>query len=238
MENCKKCSDAINGNFCSNCGARTYIQRIDKSHIIHEFEHYVLHYEKGILFTLKELTFNPGNAIRNFINGDREHFYKPIAFLIITSGLYTLLDHYIGYHPSEAAKILENSAKSFMREHVIYFSLLQILITSTVMKYIFYRKEIYNIYEYFIVLSYSSGMTISFSTIGILVSKLTHWESAQYLVSFIGLFYGIWLLGQFMASVNYKGYIKAAGAKILSLIIFFILSSIVFTTLTILNIKY
>ena len=229
MENCKKCKRSVEGNYCSFCGTPTHIDRIDKKLIFQEFQQYILNYEKGFLYTLKELCLNPGRILRKCINGERMNFYKPLGFLIISSGFFALLEQNFGYHPSQTAKTAQNALNTFMREHLIYFSLFQIFITSFVLRYIFLRKATYNIYEYIIVLTYSSGMTILFSSIGIIVAKFNQFEKIQSITSIIGFFYGIWLLGQFIDMNNYIGYIKAAAAKILSFALFVIITSIIFT---------
>jgi hypothetical protein len=87
-------------------------------------------------------------------------------------------------------------------------------------------------------MAYSSGMTILFSTVGIIITYVTNVEVIQYFISIIGLIYGVWLLGQFMGSNTYKGYIKSALAKMLSLFIFLILSSLIFTLLNIFEVNY
>lgn len=238
MQKCISCNETFEGNFCNNCGNPRAIARIDRNHLLEEFDDYFLHIEKGILFTIKELLIHPGNTIHDFLKGNRIKYYKPIPFLILISGIYALIEHYFGFHPSEKINSANNAVNSFMREHLIYFSFFQILIMIFVLKKLLFRKENYNIYEYLFVLSYSSGMTILFSTIGIIITYLTQVEFIQYYISVIGFLYGVWLLGQFMKSKSYVGYLRAAIAKILSLIIFLFLSSVIFTLLNLLNVKY
>jgi len=59
MNNCSNCNDALTGKYCSNCGQPVKVKRIDGHYIVHEIEH-VLHFERGILFTIKELLIRPG----------------------------------------------------------------------------------------------------------------------------------------------------------------------------------
>ena len=238
MQKCKSCDFDFEGDFCNNCGNPRVIERIDKTHILEEFDDYFLHLEKGILFTLRELFLRPGITINNFLAGNRNKYYKPIPFLVLFSGIYVYIDHTLGYHPSELVDSAQTTVNSFMREHLIYFSLFQILIMIFVLKNLLYRKVNYNIYEYFFAMAYSSGMTILFSTVGIIITYVTNVEVIQYFISIIGLIYGVWLLGQFMGSNTYKGYIKSALAKMLSLFIFLILSSLIFTLLNIFEVNY
>jgi len=91
--NCKNCNAEVNSKFCPDCGQPANLKRIDGHYIIHEIGH-VLHFERGILFSVKELCINPGQTIRNFINENRSRLVKPIIFIIVTSLIYTLISHF------------------------------------------------------------------------------------------------------------------------------------------------
>ena len=51
--NCKNCDNEIKEDFCPKCGHPSKLKRIDGHYIIHEMEH-ILHFEKGMLFTVRE----------------------------------------------------------------------------------------------------------------------------------------------------------------------------------------
>ena len=80
--NCKNCNTEINSKFCPDCGQPASLKRIDGKYIIHEIEH-VLHFERGILYTIRELITNPGQNIRNYLFENRSRLVKPIIFIII-----------------------------------------------------------------------------------------------------------------------------------------------------------
>lgn len=59
---CANCGRAINGpaqSFCPACGQPTPMYRIDWHFMVHEFEHSVLHMDRGILYSIKELMLRP-----------------------------------------------------------------------------------------------------------------------------------------------------------------------------------
>ncbi|WP_392436498.1 DUF3667 domain-containing protein [Cruoricaptor ignavus] len=95
-EFCKNCGTEFNGNFCSNCGQPAKLKRIDAHYIKHEIEH-VLHYDKGILFTVKELLLRPGKNVREFFTENRNRLVKPIIFIIVTSLIYSLISHFFSH---------------------------------------------------------------------------------------------------------------------------------------------
>ena len=93
MSTCPSCSTQIDQNFCPNCGQPATLKRIDGHYIIHKIEH-VLHFENGILFTVKELLIRPGQNVKEYISTNRSRLVKPIIFIIITSLIYTLMSHF------------------------------------------------------------------------------------------------------------------------------------------------
>ncbi|MDN5481533.1 MAG: DUF3667 domain-containing protein, partial [Chryseobacterium sp.] len=74
----------MNEEFCSNCKQNIKPKRIDGHYILHEIEH-VLHFDRGILYTIRELLIRPGENIRNFISENRSRLVKPVLFIIVTS---------------------------------------------------------------------------------------------------------------------------------------------------------
>ena len=64
---CKNCEHTFEGNFCSNCGEPINLKRIDGHYIYHEIEH-ILHFDKGIFYTIRELLIRPGENIRSFVS--------------------------------------------------------------------------------------------------------------------------------------------------------------------------
>jgi hypothetical protein len=91
--NCRDCNAEVLGNYCPNCGTAAKFKRIDWHYLVHEVEH-LLHFERGILFTIRALVTSPGQHIRDFLDGKRNKLVKPIAFIVVTSLIYTLINHF------------------------------------------------------------------------------------------------------------------------------------------------
>lgn len=94
--NCKNCDKPTNGNFCSNCGQSTQTNRISLHDIIHEFLHGIVHVDKGIIYTIRELTIRPGETIRGYFEGKRVKLFKPFGYFFILATLYVFLTHMSG----------------------------------------------------------------------------------------------------------------------------------------------
>lgn len=104
---CKNCNTEVTQHYCPNCGQPAKLKRIDGYYIVHEIEH-VLHFEKGILYTIRELLTKPGQNVRDYISENRSRLVKPIIFIIVTSLIYSVAshlfhieDHYVSYTQSK-----------------------------------------------------------------------------------------------------------------------------------------
>jgi hypothetical protein len=96
MDSCKNCGEKLAGNYCSRCGQKRDVHRINWQHLAHSIPHAMFHVDSGILFTIKELAFRPGHAARDFLSGKRKPYYHPIFILILVSGLCSFL--YAAWH--------------------------------------------------------------------------------------------------------------------------------------------
>lgn len=151
--NCKNCNKEINSKFCPDCGQPASLKRIDRKYIIHEIEH-VLHFERGILYTIRELTINPGRNIRKYLSENISRLVKPIIFIIIMSLIYTVLTHlfhveddYVKYQESKGAapSTISNIVK-WVQGHYGYANIMMGIFIALWLK-LFFRKYDYNFYE-------------------------------------------------------------------------------------------
>ncbi|GAB3508869.1 DUF3667 domain-containing protein [Pseudoxanthomonas daejeonensis] len=61
----------------------------------HELEHSVLHMDRGILYSLKELMLRPGRLMRDYIEGRRARQAKPLLLLMVMAAAVVFLSKYI-----------------------------------------------------------------------------------------------------------------------------------------------
>jgi hypothetical protein len=211
MTTCKNCSESFEGKFCPNCGTIAHVKRIDKHYILHELEHSILHLENGILFTLKELLIRPGKTIRNFIEGEKERFkhFKPLGFLIITSLVYGFISHKFGYY--EAGTEIEGNAAiiNWIESHNNYANLIAIAYIALGLKYVFYKKRNYNLFEYFVLMAFVTGQIMVFGIFAEIISGITHSETPTDIYHLISILYCSWSIGSFFNVKSFWGYLKA-----------------------------
>jgi len=228
---CKNCNYQTNDEFCPKCGHPIKIERIDRHYIVYEIKE-VLFTNSGFLFTIKRLLTNPGESIRQYITEDRSRYVKPITFLIITSLIYTLVNHF--FHIGTPSLSTQQSETEFptvklflnwMVDYHGYSSMISGLIIAFWVK-LFFRKSGYNLFEIFVLLCFVSGiMSFCFSFIQIL-QGLTHLELTRIslLIAFI---YHIWAIGQFFDKRKAESYIKAFFSFVLGIVSFSVLVTLI-----------
>lgn len=218
--NCKNCNAEVNQNFCPNCGLPINLKRINGHYIIHEIEH-VLHFERGILYTIKELLTNPGQNVRNYISENRSRLVKPIIFIIVTSLVYTLVNHFFhiedGYVKfNEAQKTTTGLIFKWVQEHYGYANIIMGIFIAFWIK-LFFRKYDFNFFEILILLCFVMGMGMLIFAFFALFQGLTKIDLMQ-VAGLIGFAYCTWAIGQFFDKKKPLNYVKAFASYVLGMI--------------------
>ena len=226
MPNCKNCNTEVNQNYCSNCGQASTLKRIDSHYIVHEIEH-VLHLERGILYTVKELLIRPGECVRHFISENRSRLVKPIIFIIITSFIYTLVNHF--FHIEDGYVKFEDSKKTttslifqWIQGHYGYANIMMGVFITLWTK-LFFKKYGYNFFEILILLCFSMGMAMLIFTVFAIVTGITHHNLLE-VGGYVGVIYSAWAIGQFFNKGKASSYFKALAAYLLGMITFYLLA--------------
>jgi Protein of unknown function (DUF3667) len=219
---CTSCNQDIPENYCTKCGEPARLKRIDWHYVQHEIEH-VLHLEKGIFYTVKELLIRPGQTIHNFISSDRSRLVKPVMFLIITSLIYTLVNHFFhieeGYFNFDQTKTTAiNPINEWIQSHYGYANIILGVFLALWVK-LFFRKYAYNFFELLILLCFLQGMGMLMFAIFAVIEGLTHTHLLQY-SGMLFIVYFSWAVGQFFEKSKYINYLKALGVYIIGIITF------------------
>jgi hypothetical protein len=91
MAECKNCGMEVTGKYCSNCSQKLETHRLSVAHLAHEIFHAITHTDKGIIFLIKELFFNPGKVALEYNAGKRKKYFNPFSFLLIMMALQIFL---------------------------------------------------------------------------------------------------------------------------------------------------
>jgi len=126
---CKNCGAETSENYCSNCGQSTQVKRLDNRHLYHDIPLSVFNFEKGILFTIKSIIFHPIATIKEYLEGKRTKYYKPLSLLMLLTTIVFFINSY--FNPTK--KILKSAgieikkrdieATHFMQNHPNLFML-------------------------------------------------------------------------------------------------------------------
>lgn len=220
--NCKNCNTEINQNYCPNCGEPAKLKRIDGKYILSEIGS-VLNFDKGILFTIRELILRPGQSVRKFVLHDRNRLVKPVIFIIITSLIYSLITHFFqiedGYVNFEETK---QSATGYIfkwvQDHYGYANIIMGIFIAFWTK-LFFRKYNYNFFEILILLCFVMGIGMLIYTIFALFQSITDIDLMQ-IAGIVGFIYSAWAIGQFFDKSKFSNYVKAFFSYFLGFVTF------------------
>jgi hypothetical protein len=220
--NCRNCNAAVTSNFCCDCGRPAHIKRIDGHYIVHEIQH-VLHFEKGIFYTIKELLLKPGPSIHAFITTDRSKLVKPVLFIVVTSLIYTTIDHlfhieqgYVNY------SVPKNSPSWLMydwiQSHYGYVNIIMGIFIALWLK-LFYKAHGFNLFEILILLCFVMGIGMLIFSVFAVIEGSTGYHTMG-ISGMLGLSYCTWAIGHFFDKKRAGSYFKAFGAYILGMFTF------------------
>ncbi|WP_264524252.1 DUF3667 domain-containing protein [Flavobacterium sp. N502536] len=220
--NCLNCNTELNSNFCPDCGQPKTLKRINGHYIVHEIEH-VLHFERGILYTIKELIINPGQNIRNYLTENRSRLVKPIIFIIVTSLIYSVSNHFFHFQDGymnylDSQKTTTSTILKWVQVNLGYSNIMMGIFIALWTK-LFFKKRDYNIFEILILLCFVMGIGMLIYAIFGLVYGLTHLNIMQF-AGIAAFIYFTWAIGNFYDRGKASSYIKAFFAYILGMITF------------------
>ncbi|HOZ52805.1 MAG TPA: DUF3667 domain-containing protein [Chitinophagaceae bacterium] len=218
--NCKSCNNECEQNYCSNCGHPTQLKRINWHYITHEIEH-VLHFERGILLTVRELLIRPGQNIKHFISEDRNRLVKPIIYIIVTSFIYSLINNFFHIEEAYVNFNLDNKSATaqimkWIQAHYGYANIGMGIFIALWLK-IFFKKKDYNLFEILILLCFVLGTAMLLYAVFALIQGISHIDILG-IGGIITFAYCTWAIGQFFDKSKIGSYIKSFLAYLLGML--------------------
>lgn len=170
MKTCKNCGALTNGLYCSNCGQKPVPERITFHYIWHEIVHFFTHTEKGFFFTSWNLLKTPGLVVKDFIDGRRKNYQKPVSYYLIWIGLYSLILYF--FEKAFGENKVVSFANYFGPGETTKFAIshLNIVLTlllpvQAVYVYLLLMQNQYNYVEALVVMLYAIGTLILLQTV-------------------------------------------------------------------------
>lgn len=97
---------------------------------MHDVLHGVWHFDKGLLFTMKEAIFRPGKAALDYISGKRVRYYNVFYLSLLLIALNLLLNHFYDSWIGEThTEVDQDKVSAFFLQYVklILFAFIPVL---------------------------------------------------------------------------------------------------------------
>jgi len=154
------------GYFCPECGQRMNIHRVTFGETFQDLVNALFSINAPLLITIKDLVIKPGVLLRNYLNGQRRRYYKPVSFFILTTVLYLIVRSLIGFDPFRNSMITVQEqpldatrltdARNFMLLNINNFLFIFVFTLAIFSKLFFYRR--YSLAEFLAISFYLLGV--------------------------------------------------------------------------------
>ena len=218
---CINCALAVAGpgqKFCPGCGQPTPAHRIDWHFLGHELEHSVLHMDRGILYSIRELMLRPGRLMRDYIDGRRGNHVKPLLLIMVSAAAVVLLNRFFaggmlmdagtpvgaagslepGLTASAAAAryiIASQTVAGWVDAHFAAFTLALLPLEAWVLRLVFGRYGRLNYPEWLVV---TALLTVQVFVIWMVLIPFHRWiPHTQFWAGLAGVAYAVYSLLQF-----------------------------------------
>lgn len=197
---CKNCTTEILGNFCTHCGQSVKVSKITVKDTLQDFLSSIFSVNAPLLVTLKLLFVNPGKLYREFLNGKRKTYYKPVPFFILTTIILVLVRTLTSYDPFKEIdnNTIDNpnferliATGKFMSKNINNFLLLFVISLSVSFK-LFFRKS-YTLAEYLAISFYIVGVYTLFAALSLFLTNFVS-GNVQYIPFLIMVVYILYAL--------------------------------------------
>ncbi|WP_286968592.1 DUF3667 domain-containing protein [Flavobacterium sp. UBA4854] len=232
---CKNCHQVFKGHYCNNCGQSAETHKINVHFLWHDIQHGLLHFDKGILFSLKQLFTRPGHSVREFIEGKRVRHFKPLSLVVVLATLYGVLYHYFHlntFYDIKTSNLESNNLNEWFATHFSWITVGSIPIY-TFGTFIVFRKQGYNFVELFVLNTFKAAQRISVQllTIPIMIylNQTSHIQQYTYAMYILGVILIFWTNIEFFNKISkIKVLLLSILSHIIFLICFIILLAIIF----------
>lgn len=228
---CKNCNAPIDGNYCTVCGQKSTVSKITIKETFKEIINMFFSVNAPLMITLKYAFINPGKLFREFIEGKRKKYYKPVPFFILMTVLYVLMSSLLGSNDiklemlksvsSGSAKIKLFYAGEFMLNNVTNFLFFFVFSIGISLKLLFRKR--YTIAEYFTIGFYLVGIyTLLVSCFMYFINKLA--LNMRILTLLLMLIYFLYAISSLFQKGSFKVFFKGIIAYCIAVFLYILFS--------------
>ncbi len=160
MTKCKNCGNVFEGKYCNQCGQSAKTHRIGLEFLWEDIQHGILHYDKGIGYSLKKLFEKPGYIIEDYIEGKRIGHFRPISMVIILATIYALIYHLLDLNNRSGLDESSGLILEKVFEHYYWFVVATIPLYALT-TWLVFKKSGYNFYEFIIFEAFKTSQRLS-----------------------------------------------------------------------------
>ena len=168
---CLNCGAEIQQQFCPYCGQNKDVEKFNWHSIVHELTHFFTHIEKGFLNTSLQLLIKPGRVIREYLEGKRKKYHKPVGFFLIWAAIrlvtYSAVSGLMHYENLRRFK----EEQAYLVHYNQFFGLLLIPIEAFLIWIIVARRKL-NYFETLMAIIYGSAIIEMLIALQILIVGL------------------------------------------------------------------
>ncbi|HEU4456964.1 MAG TPA: DUF3667 domain-containing protein [Longimicrobium sp.] len=160
---CISCGEAGARRYCPSCGQKVREGRFTMRRMVVDSMGAVLDLDRGLLFTVVQLSRRPGEAIREYVSGRTVRYTGPVKYFLLMATLTTILYLNTGLTDAMAAgwtgdlKSTGDPALSFSQARVVEFlgKWMNLIMAaglpfSSVATWLFFRRAGYNLAEHLV----------------------------------------------------------------------------------------
>ena len=187
MNTCINCQQVVTENFCSSCGQKNPVRKINAVNMWNDFLSRVYGFDGMFPRTLRDLTFRPGEVAREYIKGNRVRYYGPVGYFFLILTVYLILAPLLGVDISEFMqasnpvstyqqrpgqqeinRIMMNWISENMRLMTFVIALFSVFFS-----WLYFLKSKYNLIESSVLVFYTLGHLTWLNIIGIVIYRFS-----------------------------------------------------------------
>lgn len=218
MSKCKNCNTELISNFCHKCGQRSSVHKVTFKETFTDLANAIFSVNAPLIITAKLLIVNPGELFRNYLDGRRKNYYKPVSFFIVTTLIYVIVRSLINYDPMTTAgvnvkgEILEKAGR-YMVKNINNIMFLFVFTLGVFLKLFFYRKN--SLAEFVAISFYAVGVYTMFGLVSMFFLKYAD-PSYKSIPIIAFMFYVIFAFSSYFKSRSFFTIFKTAIVYFLS----------------------
>ncbi|MFL5729770.1 MAG: hypothetical protein ACJ75J_09825 [Cytophagaceae bacterium] len=247
---CNKCKHPSEGKdeYCSCCGHKLKPDRFTVKYMTVDWVKSTLDDQKSLPHTMWRLTRRPGDAIREYIEGERLSLYEHDKYLLLIGAFITFLSlkykffsnkltdtdsesnvELLKFFSLENQKTFFNDFFSYAEQYATILNIIAIPVFALASFMVFSRRP-YNLGENLVLNIYITAQQLFYLILLVPFLELFP-ASHPFLIpayTILTMAYNIWVYMEFFDTVNFKGFFKSSLVVLICYVAQFILNVTIF----------